>query len=95
MEAADGDEVVVAYRGSLDDGSCFDSAMSFTFTLGARDVIKGWDMGIVGMRVGGKRRLVVPSKLGYGMKGSGSAKESGYIPPGATLHFLVELKKIK
>ena len=94
-EAADGDEVVVAYHGTLDDGSCFDSAKSFSFTLGARDVIKGWDMGIVGMRVGGKRRLVVPSKLGYGMKGSGSAKESGHIPPGATLRFLIELKKIK
>ena len=94
-EATEGADVVVSYRGTLDDGSVFDAAKSFTFTLGARDVIKGWDMGITGMREGGKRRLVVPSKLGYGQKGSGSAKESGHIPPGATLHFLIELKKVK
>ena len=94
-EATEGAEIEVSYRGTLDDGSMFDSAKSFKFVLGAGDVIKGWDMGIGGMREGGKRRLVVPAKLGYGQRGSGSASQSGYIPPGATLHFLIELKKVR
>eukprot|EP00937_MAST-01D_sp_MAST-1D-sp2_P002938 g2938.t1 len=94
-EASDGHEVVVSYRGTLDDGSVFDSAKSFRFVLGARDVIKGWDQGIKGMRVGGKRRLVVPSKLGYGKRGSGARGEPGSIPPDATLHFLITLKGVR
>ena len=94
-EAIEGSEIEVSYRGTLDDGTVFDSAKSFVFTLGAKDVIRGWDMGIVGMREGGKRRLVVPPKLGYGQRGSGSAAESGYIPPGATLHFLIQIKKVR
>ena len=58
-------------------------------------MIKGWDQGIAGMREGGKRRLIVPSKLGYGKKGSGRRGEEGSIPPDATLHFLVTLKSVK
>mmetsp|Transcript_17984 Transcript_17984/g.39325 ORF Transcript_17984/g.39325 Transcript_17984/m.39325 type:complete len:185 (-) Transcript_17984:141-695(-) len=85
-----GDTVVVAYVGKLDDGTQFDAAKRFDFTLGAGDVIKGWDVGIAGMRVGGKRKLTVPSKLGYGKKGS-----SPDIPPNATLHFTVTLKEIR
>ena len=94
-EAIEGSEVEVSYRGTLDDGTVFDSAKSFVFTLGARDVIRGWDMGIAGMREGGKRRLVVPSKLGYGQRGSGSATENGYIPPGSVLHFIIQMKKVR
>ena len=87
--AAVGDTVTVKYEGTLENGQTFDSANSFSFTLGAGDVIKGWDQGIVGMRVGGIRRLVVPPKLGYGKRGSPPD-----IPPNATLHFKVTLKKI-
>mmetsp|Transcript_1473 Transcript_1473/g.3091 ORF Transcript_1473/g.3091 Transcript_1473/m.3091 type:complete len:193 (-) Transcript_1473:424-1002(-) len=85
-----GDTVVMKYEGKLDDGSVFDSANSFEFTLGAGEVIKGWDQGIPGMKVGGKRKLFVPSKLGYGKRGA-----SPEIPPDADLHFTVKLKKIK
>jgi FKBP-type peptidyl-prolyl cis-trans isomerase len=93
--AAAGDEVVVSYRGTLAaTGEVFDSAKSFRFTLAAGDVIKGWDEGISGMRAGGKRMLVVPPKLGYGKKGSGRRGEKGWIPPDATLRFLVKLKQI-
>lgn len=84
-----GDDVTVKYVGKLDDGHQFDAATSFTFTLGAGDVIKGWDMGVKGMRVGGKRKLVVPSKFGYGKRGCAPD-----IPGNATLHFEVTLKKI-
>ena len=85
-----GDTVDMAYVGSLQaDGTVFDKAKSFTFTLGAGDVIKGWDRGLEGMRAGGKRRLTVPPKLGYGKKGCAPD-----IPPDATLHFRVELKQI-
>ena len=84
-----GDEVNVAYVGKLEDGHQFDAAKSFKFTLGAGDVIKGWDAGVLGMQVGGKRQLVVPPKLGYGAKGS-----SPDIPPHATLHFTVTLKSV-
>ena len=76
----------MSYVGKLDSGHTFDSAKSFKFTLGAGDVIKGWDQGITGMRVGGERKLVVPASLGYGQKGS-----KPDIPPGATLHFKVGL----
>eukprot|EP00804_Cyclotella_cryptica_P015141 CCRYP_000698-RC/>CCRYP_000698-RC protein AED:0.13 eAED:0.13 QI:238/1/1/1/0/0/4/304/182 len=63
-----GDTVVVKYEGKLDDGSVFDSSSSFGFTLGAGEVIKGWDIGILGMKRGGVRKLFVPSKLGYGKR---------------------------
>jgi FKBP-type peptidyl-prolyl cis-trans isomerase len=88
--AESGDTVTVKYEGKLDDGSVFDSAKSFEFTLGAGEVIKGWDMGIAGMKVGGKRKIFVPSKLGYGKRGA--APE---IPPNADLHFEVKLKSIQ
>lgn len=89
-EAAHGDTVTVAYEGTLDDGHQFDKASKFTFLLGAGEVIKGWDTGIEGMREGGRRKLVVPSKLGYGKRGC-----SPDIPPNATLHFVVKMKKIE
>mmetsp|Transcript_50657 Transcript_50657/g.152587 ORF Transcript_50657/g.152587 Transcript_50657/m.152587 type:complete len:210 (-) Transcript_50657:346-975(-) len=89
-KARHGDEVTVAYEGKLDDGYQFDKASKFKFLLGAGEVIKGWDMGVEGMREGGKRKLVVPSKLGYGKRGC-----KPDIPPDATLHFVVKLKKIK
>jgi FKBP-type peptidyl-prolyl cis-trans isomerase len=85
-----GDSVVVSYVGTLSDGTRFDSAKSFPFTLGAGDVIKGWDQGLLGMRVGGKRQLVVPSKLGYGKKGC-----KPDIPPDAELRFNVKMKGIE
>jgi FKBP-type peptidyl-prolyl cis-trans isomerase len=88
--AEPGDTVVMKYEGKLDDGSVFDSSNSFTFTLGAGEVIKGWDKGIVGMKVGGKRKLFIPARLGYGKRGA--APE---IPPNADLHFIVTLKEIK
>ena len=80
----------MSYVGTLEaDGSRFDAGKDFRFTLGAGVVIKGWDRGIVGMRVGGRRKLVVPSKLGYGKKGSGPE-----IPPSSTLLFDVTLERI-
>ena len=89
IPAARGDTVTVQYRGQLDDGTQFDAANSFTFVLGAGDVIKGWDTGLVGMAVGAKRKLVVPSRLGYGKRGCAPD-----IPPNATLHFSITMKKI-
>jgi FKBP-type peptidyl-prolyl cis-trans isomerase len=89
--AETGDAVTVAYKGTLhENGYEFDKAANFTFVLGAGDVIKGWDQGIVGMAVGGKRKLIVPPKLGYGKRGC-----KPDIPPNATLHFIVTLKDIK
>ena len=88
--AQKGDEVSMSYVGTLEaDGSRFDAGTNFRFTLGGGDVIKGWDRGIVGMKEGGRRKLVVPPKLGYGKKGS--APE---IPPDATLLFDVTLERI-
>ena len=93
--AAAGDFVSVHYTGWLQnpDGSAgekFDSSVDrnepFEFPLGAGHVIRGWDEGVQGMKVGGKRRLVIPSDLGYGARGAG-----GVIPPNATLIFDVEL----
>jgi FKBP-type peptidyl-prolyl cis-trans isomerase len=84
-----GDQVTVKYVGKLDNGQQFDSAPSFLFKLGAGDVIKGWDQGIQGMKIGGKRKLIVPSKLGYGKRGCAPD-----IPGDATLHFVVTLKAI-
>ena len=90
--ATPGKTVVVSYTGKLTDenGHTFDSAKSFDFILGNGDVIKGWDRGVQGMKVGGKRKLVCPPKMGYGMKGSAPD-----IPPGATLHFIVGLLDVQ
>lgn len=88
--AESGDTVVVKYEGKLDNGTVFDSASNFDFTLGAGDVIKGWDQGIASMRKGGKRKLFVPSKLGYGKRGA-----MPEIPPNSDLHFVVTLKEIR
>jgi FKBP-type peptidyl-prolyl cis-trans isomerase len=85
-----GDVVTVEYTGWLrSDSTRFDSSVGrepFTFQLGAGRVIEGWDEGVVGMRVGGERSLVIPPELAYGDTGAGSA-----IPPGATLIFEIEL----
>jgi len=94
-EAQDYNKVVVNYTGTLEDGSVFDSSLKagrgpFTFTLGVGAVIKGWDLGVKGMKVGGKRKLTIPSDLGYGDIGAG-----GVIPPGATLIFEVELLEVE
>ncbi len=89
-EAKAGMTVDVHYTGWLTTGTKFDSSLDrgkpFSFKLGAGQVIKGWDQGVVGMRVGGKRRLTIPSHLAYGDRGF-----PGAIPPGATLVFEVEL----
>ena len=100
-EAKSGHQVSVHYTGWLYDpkaadkhGKKFDSSKDrgepFSFKLGAKQVISGWDQGVAGMKVGGKRTLVIPSELGYGQRGAGSA-----IPPNATLLFDVELLDVK
>ena len=89
-EAVSGKTVTVNYSGTLTNGTKFDSSYDrgtpFSFTLGAGEVIKGWDLGVAGMKVGGKRKLTIPSDLGYGVRGAGAD-----IPPNATLIFEVEL----
>lgn len=90
-EAADGHRVEVHYAGNAwSTGKQFDASWdrgeTFTFCLGAREVIAGWDQGVAGMRVGGRRRLVIPPALGYGSRGAGSA-----IRPNETLVFVVDL----
>jgi FKBP-type peptidyl-prolyl cis-trans isomerase FkpA len=94
QEAKTGDNVSVNYTGWLADGTKFDSSydrnQAFDFTLGAGNVIKGWDEGVVGMKVGGKRKLIIPPDLAYGA--------SGYppvIPTNATLTFEIDLVAIK
>ena len=90
---AAGDRVEVHYTGWLENGTKFDSSVDrkepFVFPLGLGRVIKGWDEGVGGMKVGGKRRLTIPASLGYGDRGAGRV-----IPPGATLIFEVELLRI-
>jgi len=88
-EATSGKTVSVHYVGTLEDGTKFDSShdrgQPFGFTVGAGEVIQGWDLGVVGMKVGGKRNLTIPPELGYGENGIGP------IPGNATLKFIVEL----
>lgn len=91
--ATDGKQVTVQYTGTLTNGTVFDSSYSrnqpFPFTLGAGQVIKGWDEGVVGMKVGGKRKLVIPPSLGYGNQAVGS------IPANSTLIFEVQLISVQ
>jgi FKBP-type peptidyl-prolyl cis-trans isomerase len=94
-EAGSGEVAVVHYTGWLVDGTKFDSSLDrgqpFEFPVGGGRVIKGWDEGVAGMKVGGKRRLVIPPLLGYGAAGT----PGGPIPPSATLIFEVELLEVK
>ena len=91
--ASSGQKVTVHYTGWLGNGTKFDSSKyrkdPFVFSLGKGQVIKGWDEGVQGMKVGGKRVLVIPPQLGYGARGAG-----GVIPPNATLMFEVELLRV-
>ncbi len=91
-QAVAGDVVSVHYTGKLKNGTQFDSSvgkMPIKFTLGRRQVIPGWDEGIAGMKVGAKRKLIIPPDLAYGAEGAGDV-----IPPNATLYFDVELVNI-
>ena len=89
---AAGDSVSVHYTGWLKDGTKFDSSLDrgqpFEFAIGRGRVIRGWDEGVASMKVGGKRKLIIPAHLGYGERGAG-----GLVPPGATLIFEVELRR--
>jgi len=93
-----GNRATVAYTGWLYDtsktngkGTQFDSSASYTFTVGAGAVIKGWDQGVPGMKVGGQRRLILPPELAYGSAGAGN----GAIPPNATLVFDITLNGVQ
>lgn len=89
----DGDTVAMHYRGTFPDGKEFDSSYKrnapFSFRVGAGQVIQGFDMGVLGMKPGGKRRITIPPDLGYGPRGAG-----GVIPPNATLVFEIEIVSI-
>lgn len=89
-----GNTVTVNYTGWLNDGTKFDSSFDrnepFSFTIGQNKVIQGWEQGVVGMKVGGTRRLIIPPDLGYGAQGAG-----GVIPPNATLIFDVQLLSVQ
>jgi FKBP-type peptidyl-prolyl cis-trans isomerase len=93
-EAASGKIVEVRYLGWLEDGTRFDSSRDhdrpFTFRLGAGDALKGWDEGLVGMRVGGRRKLVIPPELGFGRQGVGSV-----VPSNAVLYYEFELLAVR
>lgn len=92
QEAKNNDTVAIHYRGELEDRTSFDNSYDrgqpFAFTLGKGEVIKGMDLGVLGMKVGGKRKIVIPPEWGYGVRGSGP------IPPYATLVFTVELIEV-
>jgi len=85
--------ITTQYRGTLSDGTLFDSSYErgkpFQCVIGTGRVIKGWDIGLMGMRVGGKRRLLVPAQLGYGERQVGA-----HIPPNSDLHFEIELLEV-
>lgn len=91
---AKGKRVKVHYTGTLEDGRKFDSSLDrnkpFTFLIGTGQVIPGWDEGVMSMKVGGKRELIIPAKLGYGAAGVGRV-----IPPNAKLFFLIELLDVE
>ncbi len=91
-EVTGGDYITIHYHGTLEDGTVFDSSVTrgvpFETRIGVGEVIEGWDMGVPGMKVGGKRKLTIPSKLAYGDRAVGS------IPAGSTLIFEVELVAI-
>jgi len=92
-EVKSGDNIVIHYRGTLTDGTQFDSSYDrgtpFETQIGVGQVIKGWDEGVIGMKVGGTRKLTIPPELGYGANGAGNV-----IPPNATLIFEVELVSV-
>ena len=92
-EAQKGQTAEMRYTGRLTDGTQFDSNVGgapFSFRIGGGQVIRGWDEGVAGMKIGGKRTLLIPSDLGYGTRGAG-----GVIPPNATLLFEVELISLR
>lgn len=95
LEAEKFDILTVHYTGKLEDGTVFDSSKNpgrdpFRFTVGLGQVIRGWDEGFVGMKIGGTRTLTIPPEMGYGVRGSGDV-----IPPNATLIFEVELLEVE
>ncbi len=95
LEAEKFDILTVHYTGKLEDGTVFDSSKNpgrdpFRFTVGMGQVIRGWDEGFVGMKIGGNRTLTIPPEMGYGVRGAGDA-----IPPNATLIFEVELLEVE
>lgn len=93
-EVKSGDTIKINYLGTLENGQKFDSSYDrkepFETQIGVGQVIKGWDLGVIGMKVGGKRKLTIPSELGYGSRGAGNV-----IPPNATLIFELELLDVK